>query len=185
MKSKWLFYGLTLGLFFSQNSFADLLSVQVEPIIGFEHVQQLLPSPHSVNRLVYGARVTAGVPLVAAEAEYTHGTLLEEFPNMSQTSISDRLKVGLRSGIGLGTLIRFSIRGGVQASQTQTSQTVAGVTTITYDALRYDPYAGAALNLRLSNKINGSVGVVAVIRDIQNLEQTEYQVTAGFSVRFP
>ena len=185
MKSRWLLCGLGLGLCFSTNSSADILSVQVEPIIGFEHTQQLLPTPHLVNRMFYGARVTAGVLMVSGEAEYTHGILQEDFPGISQNSVSDRLKIGVRSGVGLGSLIKLTVRGGVQASKTQTTQTVLGIATTTDHPLRYDPYAGATLNVRLSNKISGSIGVVAVVRDINHLDQNEYQTTAGFAIRFP
>jgi hypothetical protein len=185
MKSSWLLCGMSFGLCLSQSSHADLLALQIEPIIGFEHVQQLLPTIHSVNRLIYGARATAGIPMVSAEAEYTHGTLQEDFPGISQNSVSDRLKVGLRTGIGLGSLINVAFRGGVQASQTQTTQIISGVTSTTYDPLRYDPYAGASLNLSLSRKMNASVSVVAVFRDINHLDQNEYQTTAGFAIRFP
>ncbi|MEO5968586.1 MAG: hypothetical protein ABIQ95_01560 [Bdellovibrionia bacterium] len=184
-RSQWLLCGLSVGLCFSQNSFADLLAVQIEPIVGYERVQQLLPTPHSVNRLIYGARVSAGLMMISGEAEYTHGVLQEDFPDLSQTSASDRLKVGLRSGMGLGSLINLSIRGGVQASMTQTAQTVSGVTTTHYTPLRYDPYAGATVRAKLGKNFNATVSVVAVIRDINHMEDNEYQTTAGLAISFP
>jgi len=185
MRSRWQLGIICFGLCVSQSSYADILSLQIEPIVGYERVQQLLPTPHSVNRLIYGGRVTAGVLLVSAESEYTHGTLKEDFPDSSHTSVSDRLKLGLRSGFGLGSLIKITARGGVQASMTQLTQTVAGVSVTTFDPLRYDPYAGAEVKLSLSSKINASVGAVAIIRDINALEQSEYQATAGFALQFP
>jgi hypothetical protein len=43
-------------------------------LLGYERVQKLLPTPHMKQRLVYGARFTAGVSIIAAEAEALRGT---------------------------------------------------------------------------------------------------------------
>jgi hypothetical protein len=169
----------------SSPSKADLLSLGIEPIIGYERVQQLLPTKHTSNQLIYGARVIAGLLLISAESEYTHGTSTETYTDMTQTYTADRLKLGLRSGFGLGSLIRFSARGGVQASQTKTDQTVDGVTVTTKDTIRYNPYAGAGLRLRLTSKVTASAEVVAVFRNLTYLQDTEYQTTAGFAIRLP
>jgi hypothetical protein len=170
---------------FSQKSNAGLLELNIEPIVGYEKVQQLLPSPHSTNRLFYGARVTAGLLLLSLEGEYNHGEKEEVFGNMTQKNIGDKVKVGLRSGFTLGPLLRFYLRGGVQASQERTEQTVDSDTTVTYGPIAYKPYAGASLRLALTRKLTASADVVAVIRDMNNFEQNEYQTTAGFAIRFP
>jgi hypothetical protein len=161
------------------------LSLSVEPIIGYERTQILLPKAHTVNRLMYGGRVTAGLLLLSAEGEYTHGAIDETFPNTSQSSASDRLKLGLRSSFGLGRLFSFYLRGGVDASQEITSQTVNGVTTTTRNGINYNPYGGAGIRVGLGRNLALNAGVVAIVPNFQDMNQNTYQLSAGFTVRFP
>src|SRR5687767_3267052 len=71
----------------------------IEPIIGYERVQKVLPTQHTKDRLIYGARLTLGIPLLSAEAEFTRGTDTENFPSDDLTikDTDDKLKLGLRS----------------------------------------------------------------------------------------
>jgi len=162
--------------------------VHFEPIIGYEWVQKLVPSQHSSSRLVYGGRIIAGLPLLSAEAEYTRGSDTETFtsPAVTVTDNADRLKLGVRSSVGFLSLMSAHLRGGVQATQNQHQEVVGGVTTINRtDAISYKPYAGAGLRVGLGRRLSLSADVVAVINNINALNQTEYQTTAGFSVRLP
>ncbi len=172
-------------IFTASSAFADLLVINVEPIVGYEQVQQVLPTPHRINRLIYGARATGGILLISAEAEYTHGVAQESFPNFSQTDTGDQLKVGLRSGFSLGPLLTLSVRGGVQASQEKIDQTSNGVTTTTFQPVAYNPYLGLAARAMLTSHLSASAGVVAIIPNINDMSQNEYQMTAGFAIRFP
>jgi hypothetical protein len=175
----------TLSWVLASHAQADVLSVDIEPIVGYEKVQQVLPTPHSTNRIMYGGRVTVGILLIAAEAEYTRGSRQQVFTDESLNHTIEHAKLGLRSGFRLGSFLRLIGRGGVQATRGQLDHTVGGVTTTSYEALRYNPYAGASAKVRLSSKLTASADVVAVIPNIQNLSENEYQVTAGFAVRFP
>lgn len=186
MHRHWLWIGpLGLFLFFIQPASASLLSLGIEPIVGYEKVQQILPTRHSTTRLMYGARLTAGFLFLSAEAEYTTGKTQESFPNLDQSHTVEHLKAGLRSGFGIGTLLQIFARGGVQATRGKTEQTVGGVTTTMTESTRYNPYAGASARLRLSRNFSASADVVAVIPDFQKMDQNEYQVTAGFILRLP
>jgi hypothetical protein len=166
---------------------ASLLSLQVEPIVGYERVQKLVPTAHTKSRLIYGARLIAGLPLLSAEAELTRGTDDESFPDQGLTTkdTADKLKLGLRSGFGMGMLLRFTARGGVQATRNRHEETTGGVTTSALEPTRYKPYAGAGLRARLAPKITASAEAVVVFNDINDLKQNEYQTTAGFAIRFP
>ncbi len=173
-----------LGIGVPWTTQANLLTLRVEPIAGYEKIQQVLPTPHSTNRLIYGARVTAGVLLLSAESEYTHGVIEETFNDMTQKTTGDKLKVGLRSGFRLLPLLSFHVRGGIQADQEQTEQTSAGVTLTTKTSV-YHPYGGAGARISLSPKISATADAVAVIPDIYDLSKNDYQITAGFAVQIP
>jgi hypothetical protein len=166
---------------------AQLFELGIEPIIGYEMVQKVLPTRHRVSRLTYGGRITAGILLLSAELEYTRSNDEESFTSPTRTiaDTDDKLKLGLRSGFGLGHLITLTARGGVQAQQNKHEDTLAGVKTTSYTPVTYNPYAGAELRLRLTHKITASAGVVVVVHDFNDMVQNEYQTTAGFSIYLP
>ncbi len=62
---------LILGLLSPEISYATTYNTgiqsDIEPVIGYERVQKLVPTPHTSDRLVYGARAWLGFPLVAVE----------------------------------------------------------------------------------------------------------------------
>jgi hypothetical protein len=181
-------YVILIGIIYLstvRSASAAVLSLDVEPIIGYQKAQQVLPTQKSTTRTMYGVRVIAGILLISAESEYTRGTKEENVPDFAQTHTLENLKAGLRSGFRLGSLLTFSARGGVQASRGQLDQTSGGVTTTTFETIRYNPYAGASARARLTKHFSASADVVAVIPDIKDLNQNEYQITAGFAVRFP
>lgn len=164
---------------------AELLSI--EPIIGYERSQKLVPTPHTKDRLIYGARATAGLRLLSLELEYTRGTDSEDFPSdgLASKDTDDRLKMGLVSSFGLGRLFRLHARGGVQASKNIHEETQAGVTTVTSNPIEYNPYAGAGLSAGLGRKLSISGSLTAVFREFPDMSKNEYQATLGFSIKLP
>ncbi len=189
---RWFFVS-SLSLFFVLSDAAQAVSlgagfaVTVEPIVGFEHVEKLTPAPHAKNRLIYGARVIAGIPLVSGELEYTRGTDREVFGDLglTTTETADRGKVGARSSYVLGELLRFHLRAGGQLSKISREQTQGGVTTTTIESPAVKPYAGTGLSVRLAQALYASGEVVVVVNDLNDLSKNEYQTTAGFQVRLP
>lgn len=167
------------------SALADPLEISIEPLIGYEQVQILLPTPHTTTRLFYGAAATVGVMMIAGEVQYTHAVNSEVYPTLSQTNTGDRLKVGARSGFRLGPLFNIFVRAGVEAAQEKIEQTENGVSTTTINPVTFRPYAGAGARATLANKIFATGNVVAIITNINNLAQTEFQASAGFGVRLP
>jgi hypothetical protein len=163
------------------------ITVSVEPVVGFEHVQKLAPTPHTTNRLMYGARATAGWRIVAAEAELTRGTDAEAFPLQALTTsdTDEKLKVGVRSSYALSSMLSAYLRGGVQAKRNTREETSAGVTTRTVGRIVYDPYAGTGLSAGLARNVSLNVGLAVVFNEFPDMAKNDYQTTAGFSVRFP
>lgn len=166
---------------------SELLQLQIEPIIGYERVQKLVPTAHTKERMLYGARVTGGIPLVALEGEYTQGTDTESFPSDSLTvkDQDEKLKLGLRSQLRLTSLLSLTGRGGVQAKRNTHTETLSGVSTTTVNPITYKPYAGAALSSRLGGKFELTGGLTVVFNQFPDMSQNEYQATLGFSVRLP
>ena len=178
---------LVFGFSFSASVYAEPLKIGVEPIIGYEHVQKILPTAHSKNRLIYGARLTAGILLISAEAEYTHGTDTEDYPDqlLITKDTDEMVKIGLRSGFNMGSLLSLIGRGGVQAKRNFHEDVTNGVSSSIVSPITYKPYAGADFRANLSNKFSATAGVVVVFNDINDMNQNEYQTTAGFEIRLP
>lgn len=159
-----------------------------EPIIGYERVQKLYPTPHTKDRLIYGARAWFGFPFIAVETEYLMGKDTESYtsPDRTYTDTDQKVKAGLRSQIRLASAFWFLLRAGAQATQNTHEETIAGVTTTTTNPFVFKPYAGAGLNIRLMNHLHFTAEVVTVFaRYPDNWTDHEYQATAGFSIHFP
>jgi hypothetical protein len=139
-----------------------------------------------VQQFVYGARVRAGILILSAEGEYTHGTNAENFADQGLTinDTDDKIKLGLRSDLRLGSLLSAHLRAGGEAHQDHRVQTLNGVSTTT-DITVYHPYAGAGASVKLTSNFSATADAVAVIPSISDMSQNEYQVTAGFDIRFP
>lgn len=159
----------------------------IEPIVGYERVQLWVPNPHTKDRLVYGARATYGFSVLSAEAEYIHGNSSESFPaqNLSTKDTTDKLKLGLRSGIDILSLINLYARAGCQASQNHHEETSTGVTIVTKQAVNYHPYGGAGLRLRIGRNLRATADLTTVFRDFPNMTNNDYQLTAGLVVQVP
>lgn len=164
-----------------------VISTGVEPIIGYERVQKLIPTPRTVERLVYGARITVGVPLISAEAEFTRATDTESFPSLNQTykDTEDKARVGARSTFRLGGMISLIARAGAQAKLVKHEVTTGSVTGLIVEPIRYNPYAGAGFKFKLSRQVALTADITVVFRDFPNMNQNDYMTTAGFVVSFP
>ena len=159
--------------------------LNIEPVVGYERVEQVLPTVHTVNRLFYGAIVTAGVLMVSLESQYTHAVSQETVSGTDISSTGDKVKLGVRSGFKLGSLLSLYLRAGGEASQETTVQTVSGVSTTDYTGVVYRPYAGLGGKANLGSKLFASGDVVAVFRGFSSFSQIDLQATAGFGVRLP
>jgi hypothetical protein len=181
--------GLGFLVLFSSVSFAAPMGVttNVEPIIGYERTQKFVPTPRTRERLVYGARVTVGLPLISAEAEYTRAGDSEVFPATSTTigEIEDKARIGLRSNLRLTGFLSFFLRAGAQARQIRRDTTVGASTTSSTDPIQYNPYAGAGLRVGLGGKVAFIVDVTTVFRSFPNMNNNDYMTSASLSISVP
>lgn len=166
---------------------ANQASVNIEPILGYERVQKLIPEAHTVERMYYGARATAGVTLLSAEAELTRATDTETFSNQNLTvkDSDDRLKIGLRSSYWLSSFLALQARGGAQAERKTQEQTNSGVSTTSVGKILYHPYAGASLSSRLMSNLSLTGGITVVFHEFPNMDKNDYQMSLGLTVRYP
>lgn len=185
MRAAWKVF--VMGLIFVCVPSRAVVSTGVEPIIGYERVQKLIPTPHTTERLVYGVRVTVGLPLISAEAEVTRATDTESFPTINQTikDTEDKARVGARSTFRLGGMISLIARAGAQAKLVKHEFNTAGVTGVVVDPIKYNPYAGAGFKFKMSRQIALTADITVVFRDFPNMNQNDYMTTAGFVVSFP
>lgn len=166
---------------------AELLSFTVEPLVGYERAQKIVPTPHTNSRYFYGVRVTAGLPLISAEGEATQSQDDEEFPNQSLTTKDKDLKIkaGLRSSYSLSSLITAFVRGGGQATKNTHEEITSGVSVVTDTPIVYKPYAGGGLTIHMGRAFNLTGGVTVVFNDFPNMDKNDYQASLGFTVKFP
>lgn len=176
----------TLGLLAPQFAHAVVggFGVSFEPIMGYERVQKLIPTAQMSSRLTYGGRIIAGITVISAEAEYTHGQESSSVGSTTYDSYGDRAKLGLRSGVRF-TLFTASLRAGAQATWERSVTTTGAASSTSVQGPSYSPYAGVELRANVGSKFSGSIGAVAVFRDFNNFANTEIQTTAGLSVRLP
>jgi hypothetical protein len=163
------------------------VSLKVEPIIGYERVQKFVPTLHSKERLLYGARATGGIPLISLEAEYTQSSDTESFssPTLTVKDTDEKLKLGLQSRYPLNPFISVTGRGGGQAKRNTHVETSDSGSTTSSDPITYRPYLGFLINADLPGKLNLSAGLTAVFNQFPDMSQNEYQSTFGFGVRLP
>ena len=178
---------LLLSFLFTTNLFAanskGLLSI--EPIVGYEQVQTLAPTPHSKNRLIYGLRAIYGFSFLAAEAELTQGNDTESFP-VDDLTIKESVinaKLGIRSNFINTQFFNSYLRAGGHARQSEIETTDAGVTTVEKPAVKISPYAGAGFGLRINNMFRFNLGITAIFTGEPKGSDRDYQTTAGFSIK--
>ncbi len=159
-------------------------NLTIGPIVGYERVQKISPTPHTKDRLFYGIRAVYGPPLLSAEAEITQGKDTESFPERDLTikETATSAMVGLRSNFLRTKFLTTYIRAGGHARKSEVETTEAGVTTTREPAVSVSPYAGAGLNINLMNKFTLNLGITAIFTGKPKGSDSEYQTSLGFTV---
>jgi hypothetical protein len=180
---------LALSLMIGSTSFAQKKSAPkdikytISPIVGYETVYRLAPTPHTSTRVIYGARLTAGVDLISGELEYTKGSDTELYLAAPEKIVTDdeKVKLGIRSTYRFNDYLFATGRLGGSATKSATSSTSGAVTTKTEDAIKYNPYLGASLGLNVG-PISVSVGATAIIKDTSDMTKNDIQHTLSVSM---
>lgn len=155
----------------------------VSPLFGYETIFRTTPTPHTLTRTMYGVRLTAGTDIFSGEAEYTKGTDTENFLVAPEKIVTDdeKLKLGIRSTYRFNDYLFTSGRLGGQATQSVRTETSSGVPTTIKDPVKYDPYAGLHIGLKLG-PISVSAGATAIIKDTSDISKNDIQHTLSISM---
>ncbi len=156
----------------------------IEPVVGYERVQKLLPTAHTSSRLFYGLRANYGPRLLSLEAEVTQAKEDETFDSGVQVKdTSTNYMLGLRSSYNIGRALNWYLRAGGHARDTKYEKTEAGVTTTTEPATYVSPYAGTGLSLNFMNVFTLNAGVNVLFTGRPKGSDQEYQSSLGFAIR--
>jgi hypothetical protein len=155
--------------------------LRIEPVYGIETSFVRYPEPSKyVTRGSLGLRALYGVPLLSAELEVSQAKSQENYSQEKVEDTSDRASLGIRSHLGLSSILAAYARAGGRASQGKTTVTTPSETREIDNPLRIDPYAGAGLQLRLANNFGLNAGVT-LIRNEESQFDTQY--TFGINAR--
>lgn len=159
-------------------------ALKVMPIVGYETIFRDYPTPHTSTRIMYGARVSYGIPSLSGEAEYTVGNDVENYTSAPERvrNEDERLKLGLTSSYHPAQFFFLSARAGGQASRGKREVTSGGVTTTTDKDLEINPYAGAGLGFHISSFLSLSANSTVVFRDYKNMRKNDVQNTVALSI---
>ena len=169
----------------AQSGTADKGYFKLEPIIGYERVQKIEPTPHTKSRLIYGLRANYGPPILSAEAEITQGKDDESFPdrNLTIEEKATNLMAGLRSSFNLGGVLSWYLRAGGHARKSEYTRTENGVTTTRDPAVYVSPYAGTGATLNLMGTLTANAGITVIFTGRPKGSDHEYQTTLGFGIK--
>ncbi len=181
-----IFSILSISTYAAQATFTNGL-VRIEPVVGYEREQKFTPTPHTKDHLFYGARLLFGPPLISLEGEYIQSDDKESFPNDSLEikTKSEKFKAGIRSGLRLGPILTWYLRGGYQGSRRhiETTDTSTGSTDVKNTVFKVDPYAGTGFRIHLLSNISVAGDFTVVFTDEPNKGDREYQSSLGFNLR--
>ncbi|WP_347357388.1 hypothetical protein [Bdellovibrio sp.] len=157
----------------------------VEPLYGYETVYRSYPKGHLATRTMYGLRLTAGKDILSAEAEYTRASDTETYSTAPEKIYhqDDKYKLGVRSTYRFNNYFFSTGRLGAQATQGKEETTSGGVVTTKEKELKYDPYAGINLGIRLG-VFSLNAGTTMVFKDYSDMSKNEFQHTLSFGVGY-
>lgn len=180
-----LFLAITTSISYAKES--DNLSIR--PIVGFERVQKLVPSPSMKTRFTYGVEALYKLPVGTAEAEVTKAQDdsldLGVTPNVKYEDEELKARIGLRGTMGSGFFSAY-VRGGAQGRQNKQTKTVNGVSTTSTTVSKVQPYVGTGLGVHVGSYFSLDAGVTVVYAPTSKggLSDFEYSPTLGFGIHF-
>lgn len=174
---------MLVSLAFIPTAEAGDRKLTIEPLYGVETALVRYPEPpRYVSRATYGARALYGTNLLSAELEFTEAHSRKDYPTLNQQVVdkAQRLALGVRSTIGLGSYLGVYGRLGGRAAQLESTVTTAGISETHKEELDVQPYAGAGLQLAFAANFALNAGVT-LIRNSN--DQYDSQYTLGLTAR--
>lgn len=160
----------------------------ITPIVGFERVQKLEPSPHMKTRAVYGANFLYRLPITSLEVEYTRAsdTSNDYVNTVAYKTEEDKIRAGLRGSFVAGQYLNWYLRGGAQGRKTKVTKTTATGESSGDSSSKVQPYAGTGFEFRLLQMLSLKADIIATYTptDDPDLKDYEIQPTFGISFKF-
>ena len=165
-------------------SYQSKAEITIQPVVGYERVQKISPTPHTKDRAVFGARLIYGPPLFSFEAELTKANDTENFPDRNLIIKEDTTaaKLGVRSSFSF-PFVRWYLRAGGAARKSTITETRSGVVSERDPAIYVSPYAGTGLTVNIMGAFTADAGVTVVFTGQPKGSDREYQTTLGFGVK--
>jgi hypothetical protein len=159
------------------------IAYTIEPIVGYE-IQKKDNPTRTKAELTYGVRVIAGYKILSAEGEYTQGKSSEDFltPVEHIEEKTEKIRAGLRSTFGIGSMLDWHLRAGAEDQKIHTSTTISGITTESDSPSKVYPYVGTGLDISLGSSFGLNGSVLATLKDTNDLKKTEITTTFGIRV---
>lgn len=188
MKIKCLYFIFLILIVTNAFAKSSQTSFKVSPIVGFEHVQQALPTPTMKTRAIVGAQAIYSLDFISFEAEYTHGqnTNSDSATDTSYKYVDDKLKMGVRGTFQMADFLSYHLNGGAQLTQSEVTKTVASTSTTSTNTTKVNPYIGTGVSLHFLDAFSLSASVTVVYKPTSTggLSDFEYQPSLGFGVNF-
>lgn len=177
---------LVFNLWARSNSVSSTNNFRLIPIIGYEQVQELLPTPHMQSRLFYGARASYMLQLATVEVEYliANDQTTDAATNIGYKNDEQKFRLGLLGSLYADNFLYWYVRGGVQGRQNKLTKTQAGVSTITYAKFATNPYIGTGAQVYVSSffSLNADLTVTYVPTSDKSLKPYEIAPSLGFAI---
>lgn len=179
---------LSSGQLLAQNFSSGTQSgnLRIVPIVGYERVQKVTPTPRTKDRFYYGLRAVYGVPLLSAELQATQAkdTEILNDGDLTIKETANTGMLGIRSSFSHQSMLSTFLRAGGHARQSEIEQTENGVTTTTKPAVYLSPYAGTGLTLRLGQIFSLNAGITVIFTGRPKGDDYDYQTDLGFNINF-
>lgn len=158
---------------------------QIEPIYGYETVFRDYPNDHLTTHMLYGLRLTAGVDLLSVEAEYTKSSDTEDYSTAPEKIKTDdeNYKLGITSTYRFNNYFFMSGRAGAQATHETRTETNSGVDSKTDEPMKYNPYAGASVGVKLG-PLSLNLNSTVIFKDATNMSKNNYQNTFSVGIGY-
>jgi hypothetical protein len=169
--------------FSSDSGFKNLT---IQPLVGYERVQKVTPTPRTKTRMFYGLRALYGVPHLSAELQVTRAKDDETLNNgdlrLKETATTGML--GIYSHFAHQSMLSVYLRAGGHARKSEIEKIEDGVSTTSDPAVRLSPYAGSGLIFKLAQYFSLTAGVTVIFTGEPQGSDREYQTDLGFNIHF-
>jgi hypothetical protein len=79
-------------------------------------------------------------------------------------------------------MLDWFLRGGAEAQRINRTTTISGIATASETPMKLYPYIGTGIGIALGSTLSLNAGVTATVKDLNDLNKTEYTTTLGIKI---